>query len=494
MQISEIILLLSGIALFLFGMKLMGDGLKSVAGDRLEIILYRLSNTTLKGILLGTGVTSVIQSSCATSVMVVGFVNSGMMKLRQAVSVILGAILGTSITGWVICLSYIDGGESLKGLLSTSTLTGIVAVVGIILYMFVKKQKSGHIGAILMGFAVLMFGMSTMSGAVSSLSEGDVFTTLISSLSNPAVGVLVGFVMTAILQSASAAVGIIQALSVTGTMSVSAALPLLMGVAVGAAAPVLLSAVGANVQGKRAALIYPVASTLSVMACASVFYILNAIFDFEFLQITTNPFSIAAVNSFLRLAIVLAAAPFTEMIEALVTAVVKEKPVPGISDMPVLEERFISHPALAVEQSREAINEMAASSRAALEKAFGLLDVYSDDGMNEVSRLEESGDKYEDALGTYLVKLTGRELTDKQNQDVSIFLHTLSDFERLSDHAMNIAESAKELHDKGIKLSEEAVKELKVMTAAVSEIVKITTDVFVNSDTVNAEKSSLWRN
>ena len=260
MGISEIIALLSGVALFLFGMSLMGDGLKSVSGDKLEPILYRLSSTQLRGVLLGTGVTAVIQSSCATSVMAVGFVNSAMMKLRQAISVILGSILGTSITGWVICLSYIEGAGSLRSVLSTATLTGVVAVVGIVLRMFSKNQTHKHVGDILMGFAVLMFGMSTMSGAVNGLGDQPWFTKTMTSMSNPLLGILVGAAFTALLQSASAAVGILQALSVTGALTLDAALPLLFGITIGAAFPVLLSAVGATVQGKRTAWVYFVAS------------------------------------------------------------------------------------------------------------------------------------------------------------------------------------------------------------------------------------------
>ena len=491
MDAAQIIQLLSGAALFLFGMKLMGDGLKSVAGNKLELILYRLSNTTLKGVLLGTGVTAVIQSSCATSVMVVGFVNSGMMKLRQAVSVILGAILGTSITGWVICLGYIDGGSGgksgLAGLLSTATLTGIVAVVGIIMTVFIKNKTCGRVGMILMGFAVLMFGMSAMSGAVSGLGESEGFRAVLSSLSNPLLGVLVGFAATAVLQSASATVGIIQALSVTGTISVAAAIPLLLGVSVGAALPVLLSAVGAEVEGKRASLIYPIASAMSAAVCAAIFYIANAIFGFEFLDKAADPFLIAGINTVLRFGMVLSILPFTKMIVSLVNKLVKEKAAPADEDAPVLEDMFITHPALAVEQSRTAINTMAKKAEEALNASFELIFNFTDEGFKRVERLEKTGDKYEDALGTYLVKLTGRDMTEHQNQDVSAFLHTLSDFERLSDHALNIAESAKELHDKNIRLSDKAVSELKVMVGAVSEIVHKATEAFVEGNREEAD-------
>lgn len=488
MDISQIVSLLSGVALFLFGMKLMGDGLKSVAGNRLEIILYRLSNTTLKGVLLGTGVTSVIQSSCATSVMVVGFVNSGMMKLRQAIGVILGAILGTSVTGWVICLSYIDGTSGWSSILSTSTLTGIVAFVGIILFMFVKKQQYNRVGMILMGFAVLMFGMNAMSGAVSSLGDSGVFHKMLSSLSNPLVGVLTGLVVTAVLQSASAAVGILQALSATGSMTVESALPLLMGIAIGAATPVLLSAVGATVDGKRTAFIYPLVSTLGVAVFAAVFYTVNAIVGFDFLNDITDPFIIAGVNSILRFAMLIMALPFVSAVERLMTALVKDKSDAGKDGVPVLEERFIAHPALAVDQSRASINTMAEKAEEALVRAFALLTQYNEDEFSEVSRLEKLGDKYEDALGTYLVKLTGREMTEGQNHDVSAFLHTISDFERLSDHAMNIAESAKELHDKGIHLSADASHELSVVTSAVTEIVHTAVSTFKSADIEGAAR------
>ena len=359
----NILNLLAGVALFLFGLKLMGDGLKSIAGNKLEIVLYRLSNTTLKGVLLGTGITAIIQSSGATSVMAVGFVNSGMMKLKQAVSIILGSILGTSITGWIICLNYLDGATGIGKYLSSSTITCIVAVIGIVMTSFMKGDGVKKLGGILMGFAVLMFGMSTMSNAVSTLSEQESFRHILISLSNPILGLIAGIVFTAILQSASSAVGIIQALSVTGTITIEIALPLLMGVTIGAAVPVLLASIGATPTGKRASLIYPVATVLSVMTCASVLYVLDAMFNFGFMDQMTNPFVIASVNTILRLIMVLILLPFTDVIEAVVTAMVKERDDKD-SNRPVLEEMFISHPALAIDQSRKAIVEMAKKSGA----------------------------------------------------------------------------------------------------------------------------------
>ncbi|MBO4277486.1 MAG: Na/Pi cotransporter family protein [Clostridia bacterium] len=487
MDFSMIIKLVGGIAMFLFGMKQMGDGMKSVAGNRLELILYRLSNTTLKGVLLGTGVTAAIQSSCATSVMAVGFVNSEMMKLRQAVSVILGAILGTSITGWIICLNYIDGASGASSIFSSSTLTGVVAVIGIILCVFVKKQSAKRIGGILMGFAVLMYGMSMMSGAMSSVGETEGLKTALTSLSNPVLGVIVGIVFTAVLQSASAAVGIIQALSVTGSMSIGSAVPLLFGVAVGASVPVLLSALGATTNGKRAALIYPITTVLSAAVSAAVFYIGDAIFGFGFLTNTCDPFVIATLNSFMRLAMVIILLPFTDVIETLVTSLVKDKD-PHNGDAPLLEEMFISHPALAVDQSRSAIDEMARRSQTALRTATALLGEYAQDGFDQVEKLEASVDKYEDGLGTYLVKLTGRDLTERQNKDVSLFLHTLSDFERISDHALNIAESAKEIKDKKLVFSDGAKAEMKVISDAVNEIVGLSVGAFLEGDLQSAKK------
>ena len=488
MGISEIIALLSGVALFLFGMSLMGDGLKSVSGDKLEPILYRLSSTQLRGVLLGTGVTAVIQSSCATSVMAVGFVNSAMMKLRQAISVILGSILGTSITGWVICLSYIEGAGSLRSVLSTATLTGVVAVVGIVLRMFSKNQTHKHVGDILMGFAVLMFGMSTMSGAVNGLGDQPWFTKTMTSMSNPLLGILVGAAFTALLQSASAAVGILQALSVTGALTLDAALPLLFGITIGAAFPVLLSAVGATVQGKRTAWVYFVASFLGVIVMTAVFYIVHAVHPFSFMERTMNPFSLAGVNTLFRFVLTVMLMPFTDVIEAICCRIVPDRgPVredPGLR----LEERFLAHPPLAIEQSRITINAMAELSRKALEISYGLLRGYTEEGFQEVKDIESEVDRYEDVLGTYLMKLTGREFTAKQSGEVSKYLHVISDFERLSDHALNIAESAKELFDKKLSFSPAGQHELAVITGATSEVARLAVKAFVNEDLDEAEK------
>ena len=465
----------------------MGDGLKRVSGNKLEPILFRLSGTPIRGMALGAGVTAVIQSSSATSVMVVGFVNSGMMKIRQAISVILGAILGTSITGWVICLSYIEGASGLSSLLSTSTLTGAIAVAGIILRMFSHQQTRRHIGDILLGFAVLMTGMSTMSGAVSGLGRQPWFTGLLTTMTQPLLGILAGLAFSAVLQSASAAVGIVQALSVTGAMTLSSALPLLMGITIGASVPVLLSALGANTDGKRTAVSYLVASFMGVMACASVFYIADAIFRFQFLSMTMNPFSLAFVNTVLRLVILCVLAPFADVLEAVGSLIVPAKRSEADPALR-LEERFLGHPALAIEQSRLTICDMAKQTQQAIDASIQMLISYNENGLHYVEELEAAGDRFEDALGSYLVKLTGRELTEQQSRLVSVFLHTLTDFERISDHALNIAHSASEMHDKQMVFSEEAMQELTVMSGAIKEIIRTTVEAFLSQNLTLAGK------
>ena len=484
MSIANLISLLSGIALFLFGMALMGDGLKKVAGNKLEVILFRLTGSPLKGFLLGTGVTAVIQSSSATSVMVVGFVNSGMMRVRQAISIVMGAILGTSITGWIICLSDLGGGGGWIDLFSTATLTGIISVVGIVLRMFSKSQTKRHIGDILMGFAVLMFGMSAMSGAVSPLRSDPTFLRILTTFSNPMLGILFGTLFTCVLQSASAAVGILQALASTGVIDFSMALPIIMGIAIGAALPVLLSAIGANVDGKRTAMVYLVVEVVGVIFWAAAFYLVNAFVHSDFMSMTMSSVSIAFVNTLFRFVKVVILLPFIDVIEKVVDLLVKDKPVQAeTTDETIrLEERFIQHPALAIEQSRITINSMAAEAQENLAEAVRLLHHYSDEGYRTVVEMEQVVDRYEDRLGSYLVKLTGQELSSKQNEDASKFLHTISDFERISDHALNIAQTAKEMREKSIVFSDDALRELAVLESALAEIVHITVNAFIRND------------
>ena len=490
MGISNVISLLSGIALFLFGMALMGDGLKQVAGNKLELILYRLTGNPIKGFLLGAGVTAVIQSSSATSVMIVGFVNSGMMKVRQAISIVLGAILGTSITGWIICLSDIGSTGGWLDLFSTATLTGVISVIGIVLRMAAKDPAKKHIGDILMGFAVLMFGMSTMSAAVSPLREDPTFIRILTSFSNPFLGILFGTLFTCVLQSASAAVGILQALASTGIIDFSIALPIIMGIAIGAAMPVLLSAIGASVDGKRTAMVYLVAEVTGVILFAAIYYTLDALIRFPFADRIMTSVSIAFVNTVFRFIKVVALLPFTKQIEKTVNFLVRDKPQQKEVEPEAmrLEERFIQHPALAIEQSRLTINAMAEEAKRNFVEAVALLHGYSDERFKLVEDLENSVDRYEDKLGTYLVKVTEREMTVKQNAEVSKFLHTISDFERISDHAYNIMESAEQFHNMKKKFSDKAKKELRVYEAAVKDIVDITFDAYDRSDIIKASR------
>ena len=486
MNLADALSLLGGVSLFLFGMTLMGEGLKLVAGNKLELILYKLSGTPLKGILLGTGVTAVIQSSSATSVMVVGFVNSGMMKMKQAISIIMGAIIGTSITGWIISLSDIGGSNGILSLLSTETLSAITAIVGIYLRLFSKKQSHHHTGDILMGFAILMFGMKAMSSSVSSLRESEVFLTLLTQFSNPILGILIGMVFTTVIQSASASVGILQALSSTGVITFEIALPIIMGIAIGASVPVLLSALGASTDGKRTALSYLVVDVLGVIVFSILFYSLNAIIHFPFMAMSLRSVNIALVNTVFRLIVVALLLPFISLLEKLVSTIIKdkaEKQDKELDDIKRLEERFISYPPLAVENARIAINKMGELAEKNILDAFTLLrNGYTDGGFEEVERIEGIIDKYEDTIGTYLTKLTGREMPTDLNRSVAKYLHTLTDFERISDHALNIAESAREIKEKEITFTPGAIHEMDVMMNALERIMHITVSSFIDND------------
>lgn len=488
--ITIILTLLSGVALFLFGMSMMGDGLKRVAGNKLELILYKLTNTPLKGILLGTAVTAIIQSSSATTVMVVGFVNSGMMKVAQAIGIIMGANIGTSVTGWILCLSYIDGSGGIAQLLSTATISAVVAIIGIIFKMFFKKTTYKNVGDIMLGFSILMVGMQTMSGAVSPLKENPRFVDLLTTFENPFMGILVGIAFTAVLQSASASVGILQALSMTGSISFAAALPITMGIGVGAACPVLLSSIGTNKNGKRTALIYLLNDLFGMIFWSIVFYSVNAFMHFPFMGVTMRPVTIALMNSVFRMATILVLVPFIRFIEKFVFWIIKDDPeeLEEQADFDLLEERFLAYPALAITQSHTAMNGMAKKARKNLGRAFALLKDFSQDKYNKVQEKENLIDKYEDKLGTYLMKLTGQPMNNTQTQEVSKFLHTLSDFERLGDHAVNISKVAKELSDKKISFSESAQYEISVLSASIREITDLTVDAFCTDSLELAKK------
>ena len=483
MSISNVLALFSGVALFLYGMTLMGDGLKKVAGNSLEVILYKLSSNPLKGIALGAGVTAVIQSSSATSVMVVGFVNSKMMKVKQAIGIIMGAIIGTSITGWIVSLSSIEGSSGILELLSTDSLTAIIAIIGIYLRMFCKHTRQKQIGDIMMGFAVLMFGMKAMSSSVSGLRNSEVFINMLTNFSNPLIGILVGALFTAVIQSASAAVGILQALSATGAITFEVAFPMLMGIAVGASLPVLLSALGASSDGKRSAFAYLLVDVLGAVIIGVLFYSLNMFMHFSFVEMSLNTVSIALLNTVYRVIMVLMLAPCIGLIEKICRIIVKDdEEEEELYEEDRLEERFIAHPALAIEQCRITINNMALITRDNICNACALLDGFSDKGFNKVEKKEDIIDRYADKLGTYMVKVTRKELNKQQNSEISKYLHTIEDFERIGDHGMNIAEAIRDLDQKKLGFTDEAKKELSSLVLAVEDMLTLTAEAFINND------------
>jgi len=485
MSISNVFELITGIALFLFGMSLMGEGLKKVAGSKLELILYRLSSTPLKGILLGTGVTAVIQSSCATSVMVVGFVNSNMMKLRQAIGVIMGSIIGTSITGWIICLSSVKStGSGIFSILSTDTIVALIAAVGVVMRMFSKKEAKKHLADIMLGFAVLMFGISTMSEAVYPLRESETFISMLTAFSNPFLGILIGTIFTAILQSASAACGILQALAITGAIDFEIAFPIIMGIAIGAALPILLSGIGASAEARRSAWSYLFITVFGVVPFCIIFYAINSFVTFPFSGMVMTTVSIAALNSIFRIINIIMVAPFIKGLEKFLRTFVKSKPGEEIdlSDFDRLEDRFLEHPALAIEQTRLTIQSMAKLTLENFKDAIALFEGYTEAGFNKVVMLEDVIDRYEDKIGNYLVKIIAKQLDNKQNRQVSEYLHTLTDLERISDHALNIAESLKKNDESKISYSKDGNREIKLLVAAVNNAADLAIDALINDD------------
>lgn len=490
--IHIVIILLGGIALFLFGMQLMGDGLKKVAGGKLEVILYRLSNTPLKGVLLGTGVTAIIQSSSATSVMVVGFVNAGMIKMKQAIGIIMGAIIGTSVTGWVLCLSDISGGAGWVDLLSTEVLAAIIGVIGIMFRMICKNPTKKHIGDIMIGFCILMVGMQNMSAAVAPLRSEPAFIDMLTKFSNPFIGILIGLLVTAVLQSASATVGILQALSVTGAISFSVALPIIMGIAVGAAMPVIISSFGATTDGKRTAFVYLLVDALGALIWAVVFYSVNHFVHFSFMDRTMTTVSIAFVNSLFRVATVAVLFPFIRFLEKMVCAIFKEvvdEEDKDIVEISVLDDRFIAHPTVAIEQAKTVLCSMAHMAQKNLIRSMELLYTFSQEKYDKIQRREDKVDRYEDKLGTYLVKITQQELTSGQNKEVSKLLHTISDFERISDHAVNISQAAAELFNEKLRFSDCAVEDVELMSLIMKEIVGNVIDAFEQNKVEYAYKT-----
>ena len=487
---SMILSLLCGVSLFLFGMSLMGDGLKLAAGNKLEAFLYKMTNTPLKGVALGTGVTSVIQSSSATTVMVIGFVNSGMMKLKQAIGIIMGANIGTSITGWILCLSYIDGSNGIAKVLSSATIAAVVAVIGTIMRMICKRTTPKNIGNIMLGFAILMTGMQTMSGAVTPLRESKVFIDMLTMFSNPIAGILVGIAFTAVLQSASATVGVLQALSVTGILTFSSAFPIILGIGVGASCPVLVSAIGANKNGKRTALVYLLNDTFGMLIWSIGFYTINAFVHFDFLDNIMSPVSIALLNTVFRLVTVCVLFPFINKLENLVCWLVKDsaEELEDEADFDLLEERLLAYPALAIGQCHRAMSGMAKKLRKNVNRAMNLLNEYQQSKFDKVQKKEDLIDKYESRLGDYLIKLTKHEMNTAQTRQVSLYLHTINDFERIGDHASYIAYMSSDMHENKTQFSEDAWDELNVVMEAVREEINLTCKAFLENDKEMAQR------
>ena len=486
-MISMILSLLCGVALFLFGMSLMGDGLKSVAGNKLEIFLYRMTNTPLKGILLGMGVTSVIQSSSATTVMVIGFVNSGLMKLHQAIAITLGANIGTSVTGWILCLSYIEGSAGIAKLLSSATISAVAAIAGILCRMLSKRSVYRSLGNILLGFAVLMVGMQTMSAAVSPLKDSSVFTRTITMFANPFLGILLGVVMTAVLQSASASIGILQALSVTGALTFATAFPVILGIGVGASCPVMLSAIGANKNGKRTALAYLLENLFGMVLWLVGFYALNVIFKFSFLNKTVNPLLIALINSVIRIVAAICLFPLIKAMERLLMLLVKDsaedlEDIADSADFDLLEERLLNMPALALGQAERVVYGMSKKVRKNVGRSLNLIQTFSQNKFEKVQRKEDLIDKYESKTGEYLIQLSKQPMDSKQTRRVTMLLRVVGDLERIGDYASNIARVTNKINDENIAFSGDAQSDLNVVIQAERDLVNDTMKSYQEND------------
>lgn len=484
MQFENILSLFCGLSMFLYGMHLMGDALEKRAGKRLKIILSRLASTPLKGFLLGTAVTAIVQSSCATTVMVVGFVNSGLMTLLQSSGVIIGANVGTAITSWITSLTGVTGDAWYITIFKPSTFTPILAVIGVAMLMFGKRDKLKDTAGIMLGFAVLMFGMETMSSAVKPLGENETFTSLLTMFSNPFLGVLVGTLFTAIIQSSSASVGIIQVLATTGAIHYSSILPLLFGFNIGTCVTALLSSTGASSDARRASLFHLTFNLLSAVVMLPVYYGLNALVHFSFAEKIANPFGIAMMHSIIKVICAFIALPFAKQLTVLMKKLVRDKDEEEGSIL--LDERLFINPSIAINSARGVTVEMAQVVSESFSRAISLMDHFNESGCEKVEKMEKRADEYEDKLGTYLVKLGELNLAADDSHEQSELLHMIGDFERISDHAANIAESSKELNEKHLKFSAQAIGEIAVMTAAVGEALRLATTAFVNNDLESA--------
>lgn len=475
MDIFSVLTLIGGLALFLYGMNTMGDGLSKASGGKLEKILEKLTSNPIKAVLLGAGVTAVIQSSSATTVMVVGFVNSGIMKLSQAVGIIMGANVGTTATSWILSLSGIESENFLIKLLKPSSFSPVLAIIGVAFILFTKKDKLKDIGKIMIGFAILMTGMSTMSGAVEPLADVPAFTNILTMFSNPILGLFAGLLLTAVIQSSSASVGILQALCTTGSLTYATAFPIIMGQNIGTCVTAMLSGIGANKNAKRAALVHLYFNIIGTAVFMIVFYTLHIFLPFSFMTDGATPVGIAVIHSVFNIVATILLLPFGKVLVKLSCLTVRdeENNVDDIenNEFALLDNRFLDKPSLALEHCMQVTHNMADISAEALTKSLDLLTSYTKAQADEVVALETRVDHYEDELGTYLMKLSSKHLSDKDSELLSMILHAIGDFERISDHAVNLSEAAEEMHNKKMEFSDDAKMELNVFTAAIREII-----------------------
>lgn len=488
MDVFGVLTLVGGLALFLFGMNVMGGALEKKAGNRLQSILERLTSNPFKGFLLGALVTAIIQSSSATTVMVIGFVNSGLIKLGQAVGVIIGSNVGTTITSWILSLANLQGDSFIVRLFKPTTFTPVLALIGIILYMMPKAGKKKDTGTILLGFAVLMFGMSTMSGAVEPLADVPEFTRILVLFQNPILGVLMGAVLTAVIQSSSASVGILQALSVTGAITFGNAVPIILGQNIGTCVTALLSSVGANKNAKRAAMVHFYFNVIGGMAFLALFYLFKWLFPLPMLGEAIGGLQIAVVHTAFNLLSTLIFLPFTGVLEKLACLTIPDHKEQSAEKITLLDERLLGTPALAIARSRDLTVQMANAARTNLLAALEMVSDYSEEQAALMNEREEQIDKYEDILGTYLVRLSSRNLTQQDSREISKLLHTIGDFERIGDHAINLIKTAQEIDRKQVSFSPEGTKELSLLKQVLHDILDLTVDSFEKDDLQTAYK------
>ena len=486
MDLFDVLTLLGGLSLFLFGMNLMGASLEKRAGSSLKILLGKLTSRKILGFLTGMGVTAVIQSSSATTVMVVGIVNSGLLTLRQAISVIMGANVGTTVTAWILSLTGLDGDNFFVMLLKPTSFTPILALIGVVLTMMAKSDKKKDVGMILLGFAVLMFGMDTMSGAVAGLEEVPEFRNILLMFSNPVLGVLAGAGLTAIIQSSSASVGILQALSATGQVTYGAAIPIIMGQNIGTCVTAMISSVGANKNAKRAAVVHLLFNIVGTAVWLAVFYGINAVVQFSFVSHSIDQLGIAVVHTAFNILCTALLFPFSGLLEKMACRLVPDTKAP--EKIQILDERFLATPSVAIDRCQEVAETMARISMDALKTSCQLIEHYDPKSAQAVRETEQEADQYEDMLGTYLVKLGRADLNAADSRETAKLLHIIGDFERISDHAVNLVESAEEIRNKGLSFSVHAKQELAVLTAAVGEVMDLALDAFLQNDPALAAK------